>query len=71
MVNFKRYLNTSRRISHEKDDYPVYEAVYAKVLGADGEMLRPQTRNLTQKTRSAFCQLFPLQMLASECDATG
>jgi hypothetical protein len=46
----------------------VYEAVYAKVLVADGDLLRPQTRNLTQVTRSAFHQLFPEQMLASECD---
>ena len=42
----------------------VYEAVYAKVLVAEGELLSPQTRNLTRGTRSIFHQLFPEQMLA-------
>jgi hypothetical protein len=42
----------------------VYEAVYAKVLVSECEMLRPQTRNLTRGTHSIFCQLFPDQLLA-------
>ena len=42
----------------------VYEAVYAKVLVAECELLRPHTRNLTRGTRSIFRQLFPDQLLA-------
>jgi hypothetical protein len=43
----------------------VYEGVYAKVLVAEGELLRPQTHNLTPGTRNIFRQLFPEQRLAS------
>jgi hypothetical protein len=40
----------------------VYEALYAKVLVGDADLLRRQTRNLTLRTRTFFCQLFPEQM---------
>ncbi|MEX3816170.1 hypothetical protein AB3X96_39095 [Paraburkholderia sp. BR13439] len=46
----------------------VYEAVYAKVLVSECEMLRPQTRNLTRGTRRIFCQMFPDQLLAQGGD---
>jgi hypothetical protein len=46
----------------------VYEAVYAKILVAECELLRPQTRNLTRGTRSIFRQLFPEQMVAPGSD---
>ncbi|MGF6962487.1 hypothetical protein [Paraburkholderia youngii] len=46
----------------------VYEAVYAKVLVSECEMLRPQTRNLTRGTRRIFCQMFPEQLLAQGGD---
>jgi len=41
----------------------VYEAVYAKVLTGDAGLLRPQARNLTDKTRTFFDLLFPAQEL--------
>ncbi|HEX8892686.1 MAG TPA: hypothetical protein VF783_05155, partial [Terriglobales bacterium] len=41
----------------------VYEAVYAKVLVPEADLLHPETRNLTPATRSVFRQLFPEQML--------
>lgn len=37
----------------------VYEAVYAKVLVPDEELLLPQARDLTPKTRALFDALFP------------
>jgi hypothetical protein len=37
----------------------VYEAVYAKVLVPDEELLLPQARDLTPKTRALFHALFP------------
>jgi hypothetical protein len=40
----------------------VYEALYAKVLVGDADLLRPQPRNLTRGTRAFVCQLFPQQM---------
>ncbi len=40
----------------------VYEALYAKVLVGEADLLRPQPRNLTRGTRAFFCQLFPEQM---------
>ncbi|EEA04583.1 conserved hypothetical protein [Burkholderia sp. H160] len=46
----------------------VYEAVYAKVLVAEGELLRPQKRNLTPGTTNIFRQLFPEQILAPGID---
>ncbi|MGF6482327.1 hypothetical protein [Paraburkholderia sp. JPY419] len=46
----------------------VYEAVYAKVLVSECEMLRPQIRNLTRGTRRIFCQMFPDQLLAQGGD---
>ena len=38
----------------------VYEAVYAKVLVPDEELLRPDPKNLTPRTRELFELLFPL-----------
>ena len=37
----------------------VYEAVYAKVLVADADLLRPQRRNMTPGTRAFFERVFP------------
>ena len=37
----------------------VYEAVYAKVLVTERNLLRPRTRNLTKRTRAFFELLFP------------
>ena len=37
----------------------VYEAVYAKLLVPEVEVLRPDPRNMTQKTRALFDLLFP------------
>jgi hypothetical protein len=37
----------------------VYEAVYAKVLVAEANLLRPHARNLTARTRAFFRLLFP------------
>jgi hypothetical protein len=37
----------------------VYEALYAKVLVADASLLRPETENLTDRTRAFFDFLFP------------
>jgi len=37
----------------------VYEAVYAKVLVADEELLLPRAQNLTPKTQALFDSLFP------------
>lgn len=42
----------------------VYEAVYAKVLVAQADLLQPHTRNLTPCTRRFFCALFPDQALS-------
>jgi hypothetical protein len=42
--------------------------VVGSVLVAEGELLRPQKRNLTPGTRNAFRQLFPEQILASVGD---
>jgi len=36
----------------------VYEALYAKALVADGDVLNPQTDNMTQRTREVFHLLF-------------
>lgn len=41
----------------------VYEAVYAKVLVPDTELLRPEARNLTPKTKALFDLLFPGQYI--------
>jgi hypothetical protein len=41
----------------------VYEAVYAKVLVAETNLLRPQARNLTERTRAFFQLLFPERRL--------
>jgi hypothetical protein len=41
----------------------VYEAVYAKVLVAERNLLPPQARNLTRRTRAFFELLFPRQKL--------
>ena len=38
---------------------PVYEAVYAKVLVPDEELLRPDPQNLSPKARALFEVLFP------------
>jgi hypothetical protein len=43
----------------------VYEAVYAKVLVARGNLLRPHLRNLTKKTQAFFTRVFPRKALAS------
>ena len=37
----------------------VYEAVYAKVLVPDEELLRPEPQNLSPKARALFAVLFP------------
>jgi len=37
----------------------VYEALYAKVLVTDASLLRPETENLTARTRAFFDFLFP------------
>lgn len=37
----------------------VFEAVYAKVLVADVGLLRPEARNLTEKTKAFLQMLFP------------
>ena len=37
----------------------VYEAVYAKVLVPDEELLRPDPQNLSPKARALFEVLFP------------
>ena len=37
----------------------VYEAVYAKVLVPDEDLLRPEPQNLTPKTKALFDSLFP------------
>ena len=37
----------------------VYEAVYAKVLVTERNLLPPRTRNLTTRTRAFFELLFP------------
>ena len=37
----------------------VYEAVYAKVLVTDASLVRPETENLTARTRAFFDFLFP------------
>ena len=39
----------------------VYEAVYAKVLVPDEELLRPDPKNLSPKARAMFAVLFPEQ----------
>jgi hypothetical protein len=39
----------------------VYEAVYAKVLVSDDDLLRPQAQHLTAKTKAFFRALFPQQ----------
>jgi hypothetical protein len=36
----------------------VYEAIYAKVLAADADVLRPQPQNLTPRTKALFDFLF-------------
>jgi hypothetical protein len=41
----------------------VFEAVYAKVLAAEGNLLLPERRNLTDKTRSFFDFVFANGML--------
>ena len=41
----------------------VFEAVYAKVLAAEGTLLLPERRNLTEKTRSFFDFVFANGML--------
>jgi len=41
----------------------VFEAIYAKVLIADTELLRPCARNLTSKTRTFFRLLFSSRLL--------
>ena len=41
----------------------VYEAVYAKVLVAETNLLRPHARNLTARTRAFFRLLFPRSRL--------
>jgi hypothetical protein len=41
----------------------VYEAVYAKVLVADKNLLSPQAGNLTRRTRAFFELLFPKRRL--------
>ncbi|SAL80107.1 hypothetical protein AWB68_05784 [Caballeronia choica] len=41
----------------------VYEAVYAKVLVEESDLLQPRGRNLTPGTRRFFCHLFPEQGL--------
>jgi len=41
----------------------VYEAVYAKVLVAEQQLLPPRTRNLTRRTRAFFQLLFPQRRL--------
>ena len=38
----------------------VYEAVYAKVLVPDDDLLRPDPRNLTPKAKALFEMLFPV-----------
>jgi len=43
----------------------VYEAVYAKVLEADG-LERPQRRNLTPRTRALFDSIFPATATGSD-----
>jgi hypothetical protein len=40
----------------------VYEAVYAKVLVGDANLLRPQAKNLTARTREFFRTLFPRRL---------
>ena len=37
----------------------VYEAVYAKVLVTDEELLRPDPKNLSPKAKALFDVLFP------------
>ena len=37
----------------------VYEAVYAKVLVPDEDLLRPDPKNLTPKVKALFELLFP------------
>ena len=37
----------------------VYEAVYAKLLVPEGEVLRPDPKNMTPKTKALFDLLFP------------
>jgi hypothetical protein len=37
----------------------VYEAVYAKVLVPDEDLLRPDPKNLTPKVKALFDLLFP------------
>jgi len=41
----------------------VYEAVYAKVLVAETNLLRPRAGNLTERTRAFFQLLFPKRRL--------
>ena len=41
----------------------VYEAVYSKVLVAEAHLLRPEARNLTERTRRFFDLLFPPRRL--------
>jgi hypothetical protein len=36
----------------------VYEAIYVKVLAADADVLRPQSQNLTPRTKALFDFLF-------------
>jgi len=40
----------------------VYEAVYAKVLAGPGDLVLPEARNLTPRTRELFDLLFPGRM---------
>jgi hypothetical protein len=39
----------------------VYEAIYAKVLEADGDLLAPQPHNLTPRTQALFDSIFRFQ----------
>jgi len=41
----------------------VYEAIYAKVLVTERNLLRPRMQNLTERTRAFFRLLFPRKRL--------